>query len=665
MKAQNWLLKGLIFWVLLFPARFPLYPQEGAGDGAEWEDSGPDADDDYWDFGETGQNLTVTGKRDTPVQEKIISREEIERIAAPDIPTLLEEALDMPITRHGAYGNSTDVNMRGFNTERIAILIDGVPVNSAMSGEFDFNTLNMNNIERIEVIYGGSDSKFNVSGALGGVINIVTIKKRAPGLHFGFGVQNISYMPGGYSEWDSTSMPPQWQDLADTQKLDFSLSHGSENFSFGLNLFGNRAENHYLFIDSFLYRLRRKQFNEIWDVGGGTIFTWNLPNLAKLIANADLYYSDKNIPANGFASVLGKQHDLNLRDSLVFEAPVFLREDLSAEATISHNFGRLTYEKSRHDQQSFSLINRWAWYPHKKLVFRAGWDYRYIFLDSTEVGVQDRHDGGAYLTIEGSPVSSLTVIPSLKMVSNGKDTVPVPKLGFLWKPVPFLDVKNNWFRSFKFPDFMDLYWSGFGFQGNEALRPEDGWGADLGADFRFRDLFSAESSVFAQYTLDSIHWHRAVGGYWEPENIGEAALFGADLRLKSAFPVSWGPIIKISPAASYQYLLTYLLSYGWSWEHEQRIPYQPMHTIGVSLDTAWATGSVLFSAHYESTRYYSISNLIELDPYLLLTVNVNQQIGKYFKVFTVFRNLLNQSYESYNRYPMPGFSLTLGMRFNM
>ena len=497
------------------------------------------------------------------------------------------------------------------------------------------------------------------------MINIVTIKKRAPGLHFGFGVQNISYLPGGYSEWNLTSKPPQWQDLADTQKMDFSLSRGSENFSFGVNLFGNRAENHYLFIDSYLKRVRRKQYNEIWDAGGGTVLAWDLPGHSKLFANADLYYSDKNIPANGFASVLGKQHDLNLRDSLVFEAPVFLREDLSTEATISHNFGRLTYEKSRHDQQSISLINRWAWYPHKKLVFRAGWDYRYIFLDSTEVGVEDRHDGGAYLTIECSPVSSFTVIPSLKIVSNGTDTVPVPKLGFLWKPVAFLDVKNNWFRSFKFPDFQDLYWSGFGFQGNEALRPEDGWGADLGADFRFRDLFSAESSVFAQYTKDSIHWHRAVGGYWEPENIGEAALFGADLRLKSAFPVSWGPIKKISPAASYQYLLTYLLSYGYGWEHEKRIPYQPMHTVGFSLDTAWATGSLLVSAHYESVRYYSISNLIELDPYLLLTVNVNQEIGEYFKVFTVFRNLLNQSYESYNRYPMPGFSLTMGMRFNM
>ena len=646
-------LKNRFLLCALLPFMLPLYAQDAGEDYEEYED-----------FGE-GNELVVTGTVDKPPQEKVISREDIERIAAPDIPTLLEEALDMPITRHGAYGNSTDINMRGFNTGRIAILIDGVPVNSAMGGEFDFNALDMNNIERIEVIYGGSDSRYNVSGALGGVINIITKKKQKPGLHFGFGVQNISYLPGEYTEWNLTPKPPQWQDLFDTQKLDFSLSRGSDTFSFGANLFGNRADNHYLFIDSLLEKVRRKQYNEVWDIGGGTVFAWELPAYSKLIANVDLYYSDKNIPGNGFASVLGKQHDLSLRDSVMFEAPVFVRDDLAFEAAVSHSFGLLSYAKSRHDQQSLSLINRWAWYPNDWQILRLGWDYRYIGLDSTEVGVQGRHDGGVYLTIEFSPAARFTLMPSIKIVSNGKDTVPVPKLGLIWRAADFLTVKNNYFRGFKFPDFQDLYWSGAGFRGNTALRPEDGWGADIGADLRIRELFSAESAVFAQYTKDSIHWHQAVGGYWEPENIGEAALFGADLRLRSGFPVSWGPVKKISPAASYQYLLTYLLSYGYSWDDAKRIPYQPMHTLGLSLEAAWATGSILLSAHYESVRYYSVTNLIELDPCLFLNINVNQKIGEQFRVYTALRNLLNRSYESYNRYPMPGFSLTTGLRFNM
>ncbi|MDR1024845.1 MAG: TonB-dependent receptor [Treponema sp.] len=621
---------------------------------------------DYPDFG-TAEEIVISAPPETTAQRQVIGKDEIERIAAPDIPTLLEEALDIGITRRGAYGNTADVNLRGFDTERIAILIDGVPVNSAMSGDFDFNTLGMNNIERIEVIYGGSDTKYNVSGALGGVINIITRKDREEGLHFGAGFTNLSYMPGDWTDWDGTERGPQGQDLADTQKLELSLSWGSPAFSAGAHVFGNRAGNHYLYKDSFLGQIRRKQHNEILDAGGGALLTWNFPDYSKLIFRTEGYYSDKNIPATGFSSVIGVQNDLTVRDSLMFEAPVIFRDDLAVEASVSHSWARMDYDRygaplSRHDQHGVTLINRWAWYPLAALTLRAGGDYRYIRLDSTGIGSRDRHDGGLYLTAEYAPHRDFRIVPSVKAVTDGGGIVPVPKLGFLWTPTPSLTVRHNYFRSFKFPDFEDLYWSGGGGQGNPDLRPEDGWGTDLGADFRFRETFTLESALFAQYTRDSIHWHKVLGGFWEPQNIGEAAFFGADVRLKAAFPVSWGPIKKISPGLSYQYLLSYLLSYGYTWEDQKRIPYQPMHTLGASVDLSWGSGSLAFQAHYESLRYYSTTNIIELAPCLLLNLTVNQNLGEHFTVFTALRNILNQSYESYNMYPMPPFSITTGVR---
>jgi vitamin B12 transporter len=623
-------------------------------------------EDDFADFG-GDRGLTYTESPDTTAQAKTIGREVIEKIAAPDIPTLLEEALDVGITRHGAYGNSSDINLRGFNTERIAILVDGVPVNSALSGSFDFNTLDMNTIERVEVIYGGSDSKYNVTGALGGVINIVTIKDRKPGIRFGFGLSNFFYMPGKYTEWNGTKQAPRAEDLLDTQKLELSLSYGSEHFSSGLHFFGNRAQNHYLYKDSFLGQVRRKQFNEVMDAGGGALFNWKFTNLSRLILSADAYYSDTNIPATGFSSVIGTQNDLTIRENLMFEAPVFLSEDLSMEITASHSFGRMEYDRggspfSRHDQNGFTLINRWAWYPVDALVLRAGGDYRYINLDSTGIGTRDRHDGGLYITAEYSPHRSISLVPSIKAASDGGAIVPVPKFGILWKPADFITIKNNYFRSFKYPDFEDLYWQGGGSQGNADLKNEDGWGTDLGAE-ALVGAFSLENTFFAQYTVDSIHWHRAVGGYWEPQNIGEAALFGGDARIKAVFPVSWGPVQKISPSASYQFLLTWLLGYGYGWEDEKRIPYQPMHTAGLSADISWGSGSLLLSAHYESVRYYTTTNMVELKPYLLLNLHIHQTLGKNWTVFAALRNLLNQSYESYNRYPMPAFNASLGVRF--
>jgi vitamin B12 transporter len=656
----------------VFLSLCPLFPQDaGTGAGGETELEGEGEEEEWADFGEAGEIIKFeTPER--PSQRQTVTREQIERIAAPDAAALLEEALDMPVTRHGAYGNSSDVNMRGFSTERIAILIDGVPANSAVSGGFDFYSLDVNNIERIEVIYGGSDSKYNVSGAVGGVINIITRKQHAEGLHWGFGVSNLSYWPNfagpSYTEWDGAEKEPQWRELVDTQKIDASVSWGGERFSAGLHLFGSRAGNSYTYIDSFLYQVRRKQYNDVWDAGGGGILSWNFPNLSKLFLTFDAYYSGRTLPAAGFSHVAGKQRDVILRDKLMFEAPVFLRDDVSMEAALSYDFGRMYYSlndttPSVHHQNGIAFINRWGWHPSQKFTLRSGLDYRYIVLDSTGTGNRGRSDGGIYLTAEWSPVSVFHVIPSIKLVTDGAAVIPVPKLGLSWEAADFLVLKNNYFRSFKLPDFDDLYWAGGGYRGNPDLRPEDGWGADIVTEYRWRETFTAEGTVFAQYTFDSIHWHKSWDGNWEPVNIGEAALFGLDLRLKTGFDVSWWPVQKISPSASYQYLLTYLLCYGYSWEDEKRIPYQPMHTIGASVDVSWGSGSVALSGHYESLRYYSPANLIELAPHLLLNINVSQKIKEHFRVYAALRNLLNQSYESYNRYPMPGLNITAGLRF--
>jgi vitamin B12 transporter len=261
------------------------------------------------------------------------------------------------------------------------------------------------------------------------------------------------------------------------------------------------------------------------------------------------------------------------------------------------------------------------------------------------------------------------LIPSVKLTSDGGTLVPVPKLGFLFSPSPSWTIKNNYFRSFKFPDFEDLYWQGGGMSGNPNLKPEDGWGADLSAEYRYEKKFRAESTMFYQWTSDSIHWASS-GGAWMPQNVGEAAFFGWSAKLRFEAPLYAGLFKKIIISPSYQMLLSYLLSYGYTWASEKKIPYMPMHTIGGSVETQWENaakknGSLLISAHFESQRYSDTANITKLKPYILLNAAVNQQVGKNFSLFAAFRNMLNSSYQSMEDYPMPGFSLSLGVRYNV
>jgi vitamin B12 transporter len=657
-----------LFAILLFLSLLiPLAAQDNGGLGGEYDDNFFDD----WLILEGG-GLTIIGSPNTTQQMETVDRETIEKSHAADLPSLLQDTLGLGVTRYGPYGNQASVNLRGFDIKRVAVLIDGIPVNSTSSGGFDFYSINPLSIERIEVIHGGSDTKYNVSGALGGVINIITIKKPIPGWSFGGSVSNTSYLPGQYNRQSGGIGNPQWQDLADSQNINLSGAYGTERSSFGLSIFGNRAGNHFLYQDYFDYT-RRKTGNEILDAGSSVSFLRNIGDFSKLIASGSFYYGDKNIPVSGYATNYAKQKDLSVRENLMLDMPRAFHDDLSMELILGYSWKRLAYKpggiSSRHDEHNLSLINHWGWYPATEFTLRFGGDYRFINIDSTNTGLHYTHRGGLYITPEYSPIKDLLFIASIKVMTDGSNIIPVPKIGAAWTVNNSLILKNNYFRGFKFPDFDDLYWVQEGFMGNPDLKNEDGWGADLSAEFSFSDLLYLDSTIYGQWTDNSIHWSNA-SGTWRPENYGAGAFAGLDNSLKWTLPFSPGPLEKPVLGFSWLFQLSWLLSGDLTLGDNIRIPYMPMHTFVMSLELPWISankklpGSLLVSGRFESSRYSNTANTVELDPCFLLNITYNQRLNENFGLFGKINNVLNTQYVSYADYPMPGISITLGVNMS-
>jgi vitamin B12 transporter len=622
--------------------------------------------------------VTVVGTPETTQQMAVVEKEDIERRQAPDLATLLEETLDMGITRYGGYGNQTEINIRGFDTERIAILINGIPANSPRSGEFDVSRIDLSNVERVEVVYGGSDSKYNVTGALGGVINIVTLKKQSPGLSMGAGIANTSYFPGSYNLLHDVGavQGAHYEDLADTQALSFFAGYGAEKHSWKLNWFGTRAMNHYLYQDYNGFA-RRKMSNEIWDTGAGFSYSRDLAHDATLLSSTDLYYAAKEYPVTGTAEASALERDFSVEETLSIDAPRAFRDDLSTEGSLSYTFASMRYgvDSSSVDQYG-TAINRWGWYPTETLTLRAGADWRFIHVDSTGDGLRNGNNGGLYLTAEWKPAKKLLLVASVKGATDTKQGVVIPKAGLVWTLADTerlgFALKNNYFRSFKFPDFDDLFYrSADGlYVGNPELKPEDGLGADLMWELNLGNSFAASSAIYFQWTDDSIHWVKA-GARWRPENVGTGCFVGADFRPSFTIPLPFSRMDKLKLGLSYQCQLSWLLNDDLDFDDALRIPYMPMHIIGASVDLPWnasspaSSGSFLASAHWESARYADTLNHMELAPYCLVNVTVNQNVGKNFTVSAALRNLLNELYTSFAEYPMPGLNLTLGCRWRL
>lgn len=72
----------------------------------------------------------------------------------------------------GSFGGVTSLFLRGGESDYVKVLVDGVPVNDA-GGSFDFATLTLDGVDRIEIIRGPA-SVTHGSDAVTGVVNIIT-----------------------------------------------------------------------------------------------------------------------------------------------------------------------------------------------------------------------------------------------------------------------------------------------------------------------------------------------------------------------------------------------------------------------------------------------------------------------------------------------------------
>jgi len=108
-----------------------------------------------------------------PAGLSVITRDEIRNSPALDIADLLRFHTGLEIGRNGGPGQATSLFIRGTESDQNLVMIDGVPINSGSVGSAALQHIDPRLIERIE-IYKGPRSTLWGSGAIGGVVNIIT-----------------------------------------------------------------------------------------------------------------------------------------------------------------------------------------------------------------------------------------------------------------------------------------------------------------------------------------------------------------------------------------------------------------------------------------------------------------------------------------------------------
>lgn len=127
------------------------------------------------------RDVVVTASRteqlvkEAPAVVEVVTRDDIDKMGAENLAQALKLAAGINIMENGMVGQQ--VSLRGMKTNQTLIMIDGRRIRTEETDQtanyYELQRIDMNNVERIEIVRGAVSSLYGAD-AMGGVINIIT-----------------------------------------------------------------------------------------------------------------------------------------------------------------------------------------------------------------------------------------------------------------------------------------------------------------------------------------------------------------------------------------------------------------------------------------------------------------------------------------------------------
>ena len=125
---------------------------------------------------------------------QVINRKEIEASSAQSVNDLLKLSAGVDVRQRGGFGIQTDIGVNGGNSDQLTVLLNGVNITNPHTGHLTVDLpVNVDDIERIEILEGGASRVYG-SSAFSGAINIVTRSEKRNSV-------NAILTAGSYGTW--------------------------------------------------------------------------------------------------------------------------------------------------------------------------------------------------------------------------------------------------------------------------------------------------------------------------------------------------------------------------------------------------------------------------------------------------------------------------------
>jgi len=544
--------------------------------------------------------VVVPGRRpqsagSTPASVTIITRADLERLGARTVADALRLVPETTVRSYGGFGSLAEPSIRGFGPGQVLVLLDGVPVNNVALGQADLSTISTVGVERIEVLRGAFGS-ISGSGAVGGVINIVT--ERAAGT-------TVAARTSGSGE------------------RAVRLSSGTGGFAVSLEAAGadGSRPNSDAATMTAIARL---------DLGSGVRI------------NAHHTRMDLGTPGDvALPTPLDRQSLVRTILQSQWGAgvdPVRGRVYYIAERLgFSSSFGTSTYASWIIGGE---IQRQWDIAPGRVLV--GGLEMQRQSLDALVFGssiLRDAALGAGYLQYDAALSARSLASFAVRVDAHSTYGMSVnPRAGIVVNVNDQLRVRVGAGRTFRGPTYLHLYFPGCS---DPSLRPESAWTAEASVE-RTSPRAVTTLSAFASEATDLI------SGGCPPQNIGAASIRGASAEVRGPLTGALSGTLNVTV----QQAMDRATGAG--------LPRVPGFMARAALTHDLGAGSTLtLLADYVGPRpdmdFSAFPAVPVLMPgYLDLALRYHRQSATGWTVIVGIDNLLDASFEVVKGYPAPG-----------
>ena len=626
------------------------------------------------------QEVVVTATRiptpvlDIPAGVTVITRQTIEERGYTTLTDALQAVPGVHVTQSGGPGGNASVFVRGTNSNAVLVLRDGMPLNDASdsSGAFNFGVDTLADVERIEIIRGPMAALYG-SGAIGGVINLISRQGHEQGFHLtgelagGYPKQlegNVNASGIGGPVDYSATVQGQTQRGYDTTPQRMSIYTGVPDpyneVTGTLNLGYTPIEGTRL---SLFLRARRAVFgfnalgNPTFDDSNSTGLDDSL--LGRVGVTSTLF--------NGIyetSAFIGRLQD----DRRYTEALNALDPNQQANDSRYHSYrtdaqwNNTVHLSDLVNIQSMSATDLTFGYEHTADNINVNVDQSFAGSPFQQSAKAWMNDDALYAGLQGTVLQRLTLTGQIRQDWVDADAP------FTWRLGAVLDVpevstrfKAAYGTAFRAPSLFDRFGiDSFGYVGNPNLKPESAQGWEAGFITTVNPAIRFGATYFNEQVQNLIV--AVLTPVDTAVNVGSAHIQGVEVEV-GLRPVPW-----LALQASYTFTDAQNADTG------SRLLRRPQNAAAFDATITPLPGLTIapellitgaFQDFLVDNGGNATSTIVSNPQGVIVNLSISYDLTPRVQLFTTARNLFYSRFEPVNGYQTPGPSVLAGVRVRL